>query len=133
MSVQQFVFPKQNKLTGKKNIETLLSKGEAFFVYPYRIIYLYKPIIVADDTNCKVVIAVPKRKCKLAVQRNRIKRITREAYRMQQHTITSKIADGFQLQMMLQYSIPETITQQEAMLAIKKILQKLSTNIEPTT
>ncbi|MCX8471061.1 MAG: ribonuclease P protein component, partial [Chitinophagaceae bacterium] len=82
----RFTFPKQHRLVGKKNIQTLLSKGEAFFVHPYRIVYLLKTKLPADSP-IQLVIAVPKRKCKLATQRNTIKRTTREAYRLQQHLL----------------------------------------------
>jgi ribonuclease P protein component len=124
----RFTFPKEHRLIGKKNIQTLLSKGEAFFVHPYRIVYATYAKQSAIDSPIQLCIAVPKRKCKLAVQRNHVKRITREAYRLQQHKLLASLQQSnLQLKVMLQYTQSEAIDIQIAMAALKKILNKLQT------
>jgi ribonuclease P protein component len=126
----RFTFPKQHRLVGKKNIQTLLSKGEAFFVHPYRIVYSIENRTTALDVPIKLVIAVPKRKCKLAVQRNYIKRITREAYRLQQQILLhDSVIVNLQLNVMIQYTQSENIEQATAMQAVKRILKTLQKKI----
>jgi ribonuclease P protein component len=128
----RFTFPKEHRLIGKKNIQTLLSKGEAFFVHPYRIVYAFHAKPSVTDSPIQLCIAVPKRKCKLAVQRNHVKRITREAYRLQQHLLLSGLQQSnLQLKVMLQYTQSESIEIEPAMFALKKILNKLNTLCKP--
>jgi ribonuclease P protein component len=126
----RFTFPKKHRLVGKKNIETLLSKGEAFFVFPYRIIYSFVPKKNAENDPIKIVIAVPKRKCKLAVQRNSVKRITREAYRLQQQLLLpSLLINNVQLQVMLQYTQTVDLEIMIAKASLKKILTTIQKKI----
>ncbi len=73
-------FPKQERLTSKKIIEELFSKGSSVFLYPFRILYLASP--AAGPGNPQVLFSVSKRNFKKAVDRNLIKRRMREAYRL---------------------------------------------------
>lgn len=75
-----FTFPKKEKLCGDIRIGKLFSEGNAFIVYPLRIVY--KLSAEKSDTPVKVLISVPKKKIRKAVDRNRIKRLIREAYRL---------------------------------------------------
>jgi ribonuclease P protein component len=80
--INRYTLPKAYMLAGKKQFETLFQSGEAFFVYPYRIIYQIEKS--STKPNFEIGISVPKRKFKLAVDRNRLKRLTKEAFRLQQ-------------------------------------------------
>jgi ribonuclease P protein component len=76
-------FPKQERLTSKKTIEELFTKGSSVFVYPYRVLYLPRHA----DTSVhimypQVLFSVSKKNFKKAVDRNLIKRRMREAYRL---------------------------------------------------
>ncbi|MEA4981939.1 MAG: ribonuclease P protein component [Paludibacter sp.] len=75
-----FTFPKKEKLCGDIRIGKLFSEGNAFIVYPLRIVY--KLSEEKSDTPVKVLISVPKKKIRKAVDRNRIKRLIREVYRL---------------------------------------------------
>ncbi|GEQ84898.1 ribonuclease P protein component [Patiriisocius marinistellae] len=73
-----FKFPKQEKLKSRKVISQLFAEGKSYSKFPIKVLYL--PADEADVT--KVTFAVPKKNFKKAVSRNRIKRLLREAYRL---------------------------------------------------
>ncbi|MGN6646439.1 MAG: ribonuclease P protein component [Cytophaga sp.] len=82
-----FSFPKKEKLTSKIIIDRLFKEGESRFKYPFRILFLTGE---AHSQNFpQVVISVSKRNFKRAVDRNRIKRLIREAYRLQKTELIS--------------------------------------------
>ena len=68
------------KLKSKKDIELLFTEGKAVTVYPLRLIYLKTEF--DDGSILKTGVSVSKRLHKTAVARNRIKRLLREAYRL---------------------------------------------------
>ncbi|MCT8339321.1 ribonuclease P protein component [Flavobacteriaceae bacterium TK19130] len=76
-------FPKEEKLKSKKIIDRLFVEGRTFKKFPIRVTYL--PVETLE--NHQAGFSVPKRNFKLAVDRNRIKRQLREAYRLQKHTL----------------------------------------------
>jgi len=77
-----FGFPKAERLTGKKKIEELFTDGSSFFLHPFLVKYL-----LASEGPHRLLITVPKKKFKRAVDRNRIKRLIREAYRLNKHIL----------------------------------------------
>lgn len=85
----RFTFPKEEKLKSKKLIETLFTQGEAVTQYPLKLIYTSCEL--PKEVKVQAAISVPKRNFKLAVKRNRIKRLIREAYRLNKPLIFNKI------------------------------------------
>lgn len=79
-----FSFPKSERLTQIKVIDSLFQKDSTNvsqrFVYPFRVLYLSNT--QANLEFPQIVISVPKRKFKKAVDRNLLKRRIREAYRL---------------------------------------------------
>jgi len=73
-------FKKKERLSKQKEMDLLFEKGVSFVVYPLRIIYVEKQSVLKGEAA--VLISVPKKKFKQAVKRNRIKRLIREAYRL---------------------------------------------------
>lgn len=73
-------FRKEEKLKKKKDIKELFEKGSSFYLYPFK-------VIVKDNQDQngafnQLLISVPARNFKRAVDRNLIKRRIREAYRL---------------------------------------------------
>ncbi|NDW19621.1 ribonuclease P protein component [Dysgonomonas sp. 216] len=72
--------PKSERMSHTKSIDKLFSSGEAFISYPLRIVYCKRepdslPLV-------SIMVSVPKKRFKRAVKRNRVKRLVREAYRL---------------------------------------------------
>ena len=75
-----YTFKKEERLCSKKLIEELFHNGSSFLLYPFRIVWLAHAL--PAEVPVQVVINVPKRRFKKAVDRNLIKRRIREAYRL---------------------------------------------------
>jgi len=73
-------YSKKEKLKSRKLIGELFEKGQSVSVFPLRLIYLSIPF--DDGVMAKTGVSVSKRQFKSAVDRNRIKRLMREAYRL---------------------------------------------------
>jgi ribonuclease P protein component len=76
----QFEFPKQEHLCSKTQITDLFGKGESLISYPVRVVWSVVPSV--SDCPINVALSVSKRKLKHAVDRNRVKRLLRESYRL---------------------------------------------------
>ena len=71
-------FPKSEKLKSSKTIEKLFLEGKTHSKFPIKIFFFPKENL---ETHL-AAFAVPKRNFKAAVDRNRVKRQLREAYRL---------------------------------------------------
>jgi ribonuclease P protein component len=84
-------FPKEERLHSKKLIAELFGKGSSFNLYPLRFVLL--KTATPQPTAPQVLVSVSKKYFKKAVDRNRIKRQLREAYRLHKHLLHTK--EGF--------------------------------------
>ena len=73
-------FGKNERITHRDAIGELFASGRSFQQYPLKVIYM--PVESSAGPAVQVLIAVPKKKFKRAVDRNRIRRMIREAYRL---------------------------------------------------
>lgn len=81
-----YTYPKAERLKSKKIIDALFIEGTSVKSYPLRLVYL-KTALPIDDINLQAGVSVSKRNFKLAVSRNRIKRLMRESYRLNKHLL----------------------------------------------
>jgi ribonuclease P protein component len=120
-------FPKEERLRSRRVMARLFDRNAkdvfSFLVYPYRIVLLEE-----EDTEAcfpEILISVPKRIFKKAVHRNKIKRLTREAYRIQKKEFSKKLYIG------LLYVGKELTTFEDAKKSLHKVLSKLESRNSP--
>lgn len=92
MKTIKATYPKKEKLKSKKLIEQLFTEGKAVTVFPLKLIYLETTF---EDVKIKTGVSVSKRNFKNAVDRNRIKRLLREAYRLNKHELFNTISTQY--------------------------------------
>ena len=80
---------KNERLKSRKQISILFSKNQHVFSYPFK--YIFTPIDPIDHAKVKLLISVSKRTFKHAVDRNRMKRLIREAYRKNKFIIYDEL------------------------------------------
>ncbi len=84
-------FNKPQKLKSTKLIDQLFVDGKALHVFPVKVLYRLSgsPVVPLQAT-----VSVSKRSFKKAVDRNRVKRLLREAYRLQKQPLLDKLLMG---------------------------------------
>lgn len=83
LPMMRATFRKHERLTGRDRLKQVATKGTAMRQHPFRLIGL--PMALDTTAPAQVAFAVPKRNVRSAVQRNRIRRHMREAYRQNKH------------------------------------------------
>lgn len=83
MPERKATFKKEERLSSVTAIGTLFGSGLSHFCFPFKL--FYKP---NNLEYCRVVISVPKRQHKRAVERNLLKRRIRESYRLNKEMLS---------------------------------------------
>ncbi len=89
--------PKSERIYLKESIKEVFAEGKSFVAYPLRVIYIVnkeKPrqgAIKGQDARSQMMISVPKKYFKRAVDRNRVKRLVRENYRLNKHKLITEL------------------------------------------
>lgn len=92
---------KNEHLCSRRIIETLVKTNNTFVCFPIRCKYT---IIKSNVSEVKFLIAIPKRNFKKAVDRNHLKRLIREAYRLNKSIIyESSQQNSYTIYLMLYY------------------------------
>lgn len=89
--MQRERFKKAERITSKLLIDRLFEgENTSTVVFPFRIIYARIP---KGDYPTYMFVSVPKKRFHNAVDRNRMKRLTREAYRKQKKSLWDTMKD----------------------------------------
>lgn len=91
-------FPKQERMVSRQLIEMLFGGGcsHSMAAFPLRVVYMTRERR-EDEASVQLLISVPKKHFKHAVDRNRVKRQIRESYRRHKELLTNSLSDTQQL------------------------------------
>jgi ribonuclease P protein component len=109
---------KLERLKSKKLIEKLYQEGSSVKSFPLRMVYIQTKH--TSDFPVQVGVSVPKRNFKLAVDRNRIKRLLRESYRLQKEIVYDSVEEPYVF--MISYIGREEIKYDEVYSKMNKLL-----------
>lgn len=86
----RLTFSKSNRLTNVKLIENLFKTNESIKAFPLIFAYNY---FIEPNINHQFLFSVSKKRFKKAVDRNRIKRLLKETYRLKQQEFNTFFAE----------------------------------------
>jgi ribonuclease P protein component len=122
---------KANKLCSPKIIDDVFDSGKQVKSYPF--VLKFKESKLPKDVSFQIVFSAPKRTFRKAVQRNRIKRLCKEAFRSKRSILDQYLnQQNKQLALFLVYTPKEELTlsllEGRTEKLIKKIISQLESN-----
>jgi len=130
-----FTYQKIDKLKSRKQTQHLFSTGQAINVFPIRLIYTIEPMAYSTITPSltsllQAGVGAPSRTFRKAVQRNRVKRLLREAYRLEKpNFLTQAALDNKRVNLFFLYTDALVLTQVEIQGKLKEALSILVTKL----
>ena len=122
---KQFTLGKNERLKSRKSIEQLFNDGHRFSHTLFKVFYIQN-----DKPGLQFGVGVSSKNFKKAVDRNRIKRLTKEAYRLQKNGLQQQLKEKKTgLDLFIIYTGKELPEYKNVYKNITVILQKLSNNI----
>ena len=119
-----FEFPKKQKLCSETIIKGMFSNGKSFTTSAVRLVW--KEDNNEDEVTVKSIIVVPKKKIRLAVKRNVIRRRMKEAYRLHKIELENMLKDKkLQLSIAMIYQKDKILPYETVEEEIKFILERL--------
>ena len=124
MAIPSYTLCKKERLYGKRAISGLFDTGHSFFQSPYKVFWIKVP--VPEPCPSRFAVSVPKRRFKRAVDRNLIKRRTREVFRTNKQLLNEVVSEGDQIRLMVVYAADRLLPVTELKPAMEKILQRIA-------
>ncbi|REJ82923.1 MAG: ribonuclease P protein component [Bacteroidetes bacterium] len=125
-------FPRTERLKSRKIIEQLMLDGKTINAPGFKLIWMHTEL--PESVPVQTAFAVPKKRMRLATDRNRIKRMMREAYRKNKSELCN-LHDNLEKQSAILFvyngnTVPEYRNLEEILIqTVKKFVVHLSKNI----
>lgn len=128
---KQFTLGKDERLKSRKQIDKLFAKGKSFVVNPFRVYYVVNGQWSMVNSPLQFGVGVSAKNFKRAVDRNRIKRLTREAWRLQKSELKELLGiSNKQLNVFFIYTSKEIPGYKFVFDKVKSALDKLIKTVE---
>lgn len=136
---RQFTLGKKQRLKSRKQIDWLFKNGKSFTLFPYRVYYGYHDSRSVNELitghklskdRLRFGIGAGTRNFKKATDRNRIKRVSREAWRLQKKELQELLEkQKAELDVFLVYNAKELPAFDMIYQKVKQIIIRLSKQI----
>lgn len=124
LSPHRLTFPKAQKLCHRKDIDLLFEAGDSFFTHPFKVVF--REAECKEESVVRLLISVPKKNIRSSVDRNRVKRLIREAYRLNKQSLIQELQVNQKcLQIAFVYTGKQIPIYQSVEKSLIKILEKL--------
>lgn len=124
---------KEEKVKSAQRVSEIYHEGTAGFVYPFKYHFILEPKEDSFQNLLRLCIAVSKKKFKHAVDRNRVKRLVKEAFRLNKMAYYDTIGHPNSIDLYLVFigkELPDYATIEKGMKTILDKLTKLANNAE---
>ncbi len=128
MAAKTFTYSGPEKLKSRKLLNQVFAEGKSLNVFPLKITYTTKEKV--GSSIAQIGVGVSSRHFKKAVDRNRVKRLLRESYRLQKFSLLELLPEKKQLSVFILFvgkGISDTSLIPEKM---QLILQKLGNSFQ---
>ena len=120
---------KRERICSQKLTEQLFNSGKAhsMVAFPLRAVYMSIPC-EEQEPQVSILVSVSKRYFKRAVKRNRVKRLVREAYRLNKHILTDRLtaSPGMALAIAFLWLDPKLHSFHRVENKVKQLLQRIA-------
>lgn len=133
-----FTYKKQDKLKSRKQTQHLFSKGQSINAFPVKLIFTLETSLAIASNEAldqpaviQAGVGAPSRVFRKAVQRNRVKRLLREAYRLERPNFINQVSlVNKRLNLFFLYTDTMVLTQLEIQNKVKEALAALVKKIK---
>ena len=124
------IFQKRERIVSRKLMDELFGgdHSHAVVAFPLKAVYLAKAHL-DEQVPVEVLISVPKKHFKHAVDRNRVKRQVREAYRKQKQLLTERVGEDMMVAVAFIWMSNQHISSAEVDSRVKHILTRIAKKI----
>ena len=135
MIIDNCQLTKRERIVSRKLIETLFGGGDSrsLVAFPLRVVYMKKDC-AKGDTPVQMLVSVPKKRFHHAVDRNRVKRQVREAYRQHKQLLWQSMPADQQLLAAFVWlsdrHLPTADVSQRVASLIRRVAEKVKVNSE---
>ena len=145
-----FTFKKEERLCSRRLIDQLYAEGHRLMAFPFSVQWMIVPNLSPSTSHlspstshlspstshlspCQVLIVAPKRKFRHAVDRNRVRRLIRECYRLRKPALYSFLEEhNISIVFSMVYIHNEIMTYEQLGKKMDKLLESLEKEIVAT-